>query len=75
MSEFLINYYDIALSFLQILGGEPGVMGFGYYVANIVIFVFVQPSLILTFFALWRAQKRKNRLEIAFQQQKSATKK
>ena len=61
MSEFLINYYDIALRLLQILGGELGVMGFGYYVANIVIFVFIQPGLIILFFLLWRIEKSKNR--------------
>ena len=46
MSAFLISIYDIALIVLQWLGGEVGTMGFGYFVANIVIFVFVQPSLI-----------------------------
>ena len=61
MSEFLINYYDIALRLLQMLGGELGVMGFGYYVANIVIFVFIQPGLIILFFLLWRIEKSKNR--------------
>ena len=70
MSEFLINYYDIALRFLQILGGEPGVMGFGYYVANIVIFVFIQPGLIILFFLLWRIEKSKNRAFYPFRHAK-----
>ena len=61
MSEFLINYYDIALRLLQILGGELGAMGFGYYVANIVIFVFIQPGLIILFFSLWMSQKKTNK--------------
>jgi len=33
----------------------------GYELANIVIFVILQPSLILLFFILWRKEVRKNR--------------
>lgn len=61
MSEFLIAYYDVVLTLLQIMGGEAGVMGFGYYVVNIVLFVFIQPGLIILFFLLWRIEKSKNR--------------
>ena len=57
MSEFLIAYYDVVLTLLQIMGGEAGVMGFGYYVVNIVLFVFIQPGLIILFFLLWRIEK------------------
>ena len=45
---------------LQVIGGTPGEYGFGYYLANIVIFVVLQPALILLFFILWRKEKRKN---------------
>jgi hypothetical protein len=46
---------------LQIfLCGAPGEFGIGYYLANIVIFVFLQPALIILFFILWRKEKRKN---------------
>ena len=45
---------------LQVIGGTPGEYGFGYYLANIVIFVILQPALILLFFILWRKEKRKN---------------
>ena len=65
MTTFLISIYDIALIVLQWLGGEVGTMGFGYFVANIVIFVFVQPSLIIMFFLLWSRQRKKNKLMIA----------
>ena len=65
MSAFLISIYDIALIVLQWLGGEVGTMGFGYFVANIVIFVVVQPSLIIMFLLLWLRQRRKNKLIIA----------
>ena len=33
------------------------VTGMGYELANIVIFVILQPGLILVFFILWRKQK------------------
>ena len=45
---------------LQVIGGTPGEYGFGYYLANIIIFVVLQPALILLFFFLWRKEKRKN---------------
>ena len=34
------------------------VTGMGYELANIVIFVVIQPALILLFFALWIREKR-----------------
>ena len=36
------------------------VTGMGYELANIVIFVILQPGLIFLFFILWRNQKNKN---------------
>ena len=36
------------------------VTGMGYELANIVIFVILQPGLILLFFILWRNQRNKN---------------
>jgi len=36
------------------------VTGMGYALANIVIFVILQPSLILLFFVLWRREKSRN---------------
>ena len=45
---------------LQVIGGTPGEYGFGYYLANIIIFVVLQPALILLFFILWRKEKGKN---------------
>ena len=43
---------------LEVIGD---VTGMGYNLANIVIFVILQPSLILLFFILWRVEKRKNK--------------
>lgn len=43
---------------LEVIGD---VTGMGYNLANIVIFVILQPGLILLFFILWRVEKRKNK--------------
>ena len=42
---------------LEIIGE---VTGMGYELANVVIFVILQPGLILLFFILWRRQKKIN---------------
>ena len=42
---------------LEVIGE---VTGMGYVLANIVIFVILQPGLILLFFILWRRQKKIN---------------
>ena len=42
---------------LEVIGE---VTGMGYELANIVIFVVLQPGLILLFFILWRRQKKVN---------------
>ena len=43
---------------LEVIGEFTGM---GYELANIVIFVIVQPALILLFYALWRIEKSKNK--------------
>jgi hypothetical protein len=42
---------------LQVMGGAPGEYGYGYYLANILVFVVLQPGLILLFFSLWRRER------------------
>jgi len=42
---------------LEVIGE---VTGMGYELANIVIFVILQPGLIILFFILWRNQKKIN---------------
>jgi len=59
-SLFINLYYDLWVSLLQYLGGSPGKFGMGYYIANILVFVIIQPSLILLFFILWIRQRKKN---------------
>ena len=58
--KFITDFFMWCVYILQAIGGAPGEFGFGYYLANIVIFVFLQPALIILFFILWRKEKRKN---------------
>ena len=37
-------------------------IGISYEAINIVIFVFLQPALIILFFILWRKERRKNKV-------------
>ena len=39
-------------------------LGISYEAINIIIFVFLQPALILLFFILWRKEKKKNRSKL-----------
>ena len=58
--KFITDFFMWCVYILQVIGGAPGEFGIGYYLANIVIFVFLQPALIILFFILWRKAKRKN---------------
>ena len=58
--KIITDLFMLCVYILQVIGGTPGEYGFGYYLANIIIFVVLQPALILLFFILWRNEKRKN---------------
>ncbi|WP_440619288.1 hypothetical protein [Candidatus Pelagibacter sp. HIMB1493] len=51
------DFFDWCVYVLEVIGN---VTGMGYELANIVIFVFIQPLLILIFFYLWKKEKKKN---------------
>ena len=58
-SVYMINdFFNWCVWVLEVIGN---VTGMGYELANIVIFVILQPALILLFFILWRIEKRKNK--------------
>ena len=59
LEQFITDFFMWCVYILQVIGGAPGEFGFGYYLVNIVIFVFLQPALIILFFILWRKEKRK----------------
>ena len=52
------NFFNWCASVLEFIGQ---ITGMGYELANIVIFVIIQPLLILLFFILWQKEKRKNK--------------
>ena len=54
----IIDFFNWCVWVLEVIGN---VTGMGYELANIVIFVILQPALILLFFILWRIEKRKNK--------------
>ena len=58
--KIITDLFMLCVYILQVIGGAPGEYGFGYYLANIIIFVILQPVLILLFFILWRKEKKKN---------------
>ena len=52
------DFFNWCVYVLEVIGN---VTGMGYELANIVIFVILQPALILLFFVLWRKEvKKKN---------------
>jgi len=52
------DFFNWCVWVLEVIGG---VTGMGYELANIVIFVILQPALILLFYILWRREKKKNK--------------
>ena len=52
------NFFNYCVWILEVIGNFTGM---GYELANIVIFVFIQPTLILIFFILWRREVKKNK--------------
>ena len=48
----------ICVDVIKLIGD---VTGMGYNLANIVLFVILQPGLIVLFYLLWRREVRKNR--------------
>ena len=51
------DFFNWCVRVLEVIGN---VTGMGYELTNIVIFVVLQPALILLFFILWRREKKKN---------------
>ena len=55
--QIMINdFFYWCVNVLEVIGN---VTGMGYELANIVIFVILQPALILLFFVLWRKEVNK----------------
>jgi hypothetical protein len=52
------SFFNWCVYVLEVIGD---ITGMGYELANIVIFVIIQPALILLFFILWKREVRKNK--------------
>jgi len=59
--EFIDFIFKICVIFLVDLAE---LFGISYELINIIIFVILQPALILLFFILWRKEKKKNRSKL-----------
>jgi hypothetical protein len=56
----MINeFFNWCVFVLEVIGDLTGM---GYELANIAIFVIIQPGLIILFYVLWRKEKKKNKL-------------
>ena len=58
MEAFITDLFMKCVYILQVMGGAPGEYGYGYYLANILVFVVLLPGLIILFFVLWRRERR-----------------
>ena len=58
--ELITDFFMSCVYLLQVIGSSPGEFGYGYYLVNILLFVVIQPALIILFFILWRHEKNKN---------------
>ena len=64
MKAFIHEIFNDCVYVLQVIGGKPGEYGFGYEVANLIVFVVLEPALILLFAWLWwRERLRTKRIE------------
>lgn len=59
MEQFITDLFMECVYILQVIGGSPNEYGYGYYLANIVIFVILQPLLNIVFALLWLRSRKK----------------
>ena len=59
----ITDFFNWCVYILEVIGD---ITGMGYELANIVIFVILQPLLILIFFILWRKEINKNKITKSF---------
>ena len=57
IGQLISDFFFWCVHVLQVIGE---VTGMGYALANIVIFVILEPALIILFFYLWIKERRKN---------------
>ena len=57
IGQLISDFFFWCVHVLEVIGE---VTGMGYALANIVIFVILEPALIILFFYLWIKERRKN---------------
>jgi len=57
LGNLISDFFFWCVHVLEVIGE---VTGMGYALANIVIFVILEPALIILFFYLWLKERRKN---------------
>ena len=57
LGQLISDFFFWCVHVLEVIGE---VTGMGYALANIVIFVILEPALIILFFYLWIKEKRRN---------------
>ena len=57
LGQLISDFFFWCVHVLEVIGE---VTGMGYYLANIVIFVILEPALIILFFYLWIKERKKN---------------
>ena len=54
------DFFNLCVVILEIIGNFTGL---GYEAANLLIFVIIQPSLIIIFYLLWKYEKKRNKFK------------
>jgi hypothetical protein len=61
INQSMVNeFFNWCVLVLEIIGDLTSL---GYEAANILIFVIIQPSLIIIFYLLWKYEKKRNRFK------------
>ena len=60
MEAFITDLFMECVYILQVLGGSPGEYGYGYYLANILIFVVLEPLMIIVLAYMLYRERRKH---------------
>ena len=61
LERIIDEAFDLCTATIYYIGNLTGAGFEGYQVLNLVLFIFLQPSLILLFFMLWRKAMHKNK--------------
>ena len=58
------DFFNWCVLVIDIIGD---ITGMGYELTNIVLFVILQPALIILFYVLWRRERNKNDLKNTYE--------